>query len=65
MRRDIGRIRWGFFKHQKKVGVTCLVEVEGGKDLVPVTLFNAHEMTLREFALKINEKIAIAKAKKD
>jgi hypothetical protein len=50
MRRDIGRIRWGFFKHQKKVGITCLVDVEGGKDLVPCTFFNAHEMTLKEFA---------------
>jgi hypothetical protein len=65
MRRDIGRIAWGTFRHSKNVGVTCLVEVDGGKDLVPVTLFNAHEMTLKEFALKINEKIQRAKAKKD
>ena len=65
MRRDVGRIRWGFFKHQKKVGITCLVDVEGGKDLVPCTFFNAHEMTLKEFATAISEKTQRAKARKD
>jgi len=57
MRRDIGRIKWGFFKHDKNVSTTSLVEVEGGKDLTPVTLTNAHEMTLKEFAMKISEKV--------
>ena len=65
MRRDIGRISWGFFRHQKKVGITCLVEVDGGKDLVPCTIFNGHEMSLKEFTNTINEKIKRAKAKKD
>lgn len=65
MRRDVGRISWGFFRHQKKVGITCLVEVDGGKDLVPCTIYNAHEMTIKEFATAINTKVARAKAKKD
>lgn len=65
MRKDIGRIRWGFFKHQKKVGITCLVDVEGGSDLVPCTMFNAHELSLKEFAIAISEKVARAKARKD
>ena len=65
MRRDVGRIRWGFFHHQKKIGTTILVDVDGGKDLVPVTIYNAHELSLKEFALKINEKINRAKNKKD
>jgi len=58
MRRDIGRISWGFFRSQsKRVGVTCLVEVDGGSDLVPCTLFNAHELSLKDFAIEINKKI--------
>lgn len=65
MRRDVGRISWGFFRHQKRVGITCLVEVDGGKDLVPCTLFNVHEMSLEQFAQAINNKIKRAKAKQD
>jgi hypothetical protein len=33
--------------------------------LIPVTIWNAHELTLVEFAKAISEKIAKAKAKKD
>ena len=57
MRRDVGRFVWGYFRHTKRIGTTCLVNIEGGQDLVPVTLWDAHEMTLQEFAIKINEKI--------
>ena len=65
MRRDVGRLSWGRFRHQKKVGITILCEVDGGKDLVPCTFYNAHEMTIKEFAEAINAKVARAKAKKD
>jgi len=65
IRRNIGKIVWGYFKHQKKIGVTILCDVEGGRDLVPVTLWDAHEMTLLELAKKINEKIDRAKKNKD
>jgi hypothetical protein len=65
MRRDIGRFVWGYFKHEKRIGTTCLVDIDGGKDLVPVTLWNAHEMTLKEFTVAINEKIKRAQSKKD
>jgi pyruvate/2-oxoglutarate dehydrogenase complex dihydrolipoamide acyltransferase (E2) component len=65
IRRDVGRIVWGYFKHSKKIGTTCLVDVEGGKDLIPVTIWDAHTMTLLEFALKINEKIKRAQQNKD
>ena len=65
IRRDVGRLVWGYFKHNKRIGTTILVDIEGGKDLVPVTLWNAHEMSLKEFALAINEKIQRAKNKKD
>ena len=43
--------------HSKKVGITCLVDVEGGKDLTPCTIFNAHELSLKEFAISISEKV--------
>lgn len=65
MRRDVGRLTWGFFTHSKKIGITCLVDVEGGQDLVPITIFDAHEMTVLEFAKKCSEKVNRAKNKKD
>lgn len=65
IRRDIGRITWGYFSHSKSIGVTILVDVEGGADLVPITLYDAHNMTLLEFAKKCNERVLLAKNKKD
>merc|ERR1712176_79229 len=65
MRRDVGRLPWGTFKASKKFGVTVLVDVEGGKDLVPVTIWNGHEMTIFEVAKKIGEKVQRAKKGKD
>lgn len=50
MRRDVGRLPWGFFRASKKLGVTVLVDVEGGKDLVPVTIWDAHKMSIIEVA---------------
>ena len=49
-RRDIGRISWGSFKRSKKLGVTVLVDFQGGKDLIPVTVWDGHTMTIIEFA---------------
>ena len=46
IRRDVGHLVWGYFRHNKDIGITCLVDVEGGSDLCPVTIWNAHEMTL-------------------
>lgn len=65
IRRDIGRITFGYFSHSKSIGVTILVDVEGGADLVPITLYDAHNMTLLEFAKKCNERVLLAKNKKD
>ncbi len=62
MRRDIGRFTFGYFTHSKKIGITCLVDVEGS-DLVPVTLWDAHNMTLIEFAQKCSERVLKAKDK--
>jgi hypothetical protein len=41
-KRDIGRLPWGTFKAAKDLNLTCLVDRDGGKALVPVTLQNAH-----------------------
>ena len=65
MRRDIGRLPWGTFKAAKKLGVTVLVDVQGGKDLVPVTIWDAHKMTIFEVAKKISERVKRAKDGKD
>ena len=50
MRKNVGRIRWGTFHYDKEIGTTVLCDVEGGKDLVPVTVWNVHKMTLKEYA---------------
>lgn len=42
IRRDIGRITWGYFSHNKSIGITILVDVEGGADLVTITFYDAH-----------------------
>lgn len=42
IRRDIGRIKFGYFQMSKKLGVTILVDVDGGKDLTPVTVWDIH-----------------------
>jgi len=45
--------------------VTVLVDVEGGTDLVPVTIWDAHRMSIFEFAQKCNEKVNRARSRKD
>lgn len=65
MRRDVGRLPFGTFKHSKKIGTTILCDVEGGKDLVPITIWDAHTMTILEIAKKLNEKVDRAKKGKD
>ena len=65
MPRDVCRISWGYFKHSKRIGVTILCDVEGGQDLVPITLWDAHKMSILEFAAKCNERVNKAKTKQD
>jgi pyruvate/2-oxoglutarate dehydrogenase complex dihydrolipoamide acyltransferase (E2) component len=65
MRRDVGRLRFGYFAHSKEIGLTTLVDVEGGADLVPVTLWDAHKITVVEFAKQCSAKVMLAKNKKD
>ena len=65
MSRDVGRLTWGNFKHEKEIGVTILCDVDGGADLVPITLWDSHKLSVLEFAVKCTERVQKAKAKKD
>jgi len=63
-RQNWGRIVFGFFRPLKEMGITVLCD-NGGRDLVPVTIWNVHEMTLSEIALSLNVKVIKAKNNKD
>ena len=64
-RRDIGHIMFGFFKPATKIGYTVLCDQENGKDLVPITIWDAHSMPLEDIAKFLNEKVGKAKKNKD
>ena len=55
MRRDIGRIKWGTFQRAEHLGLSVLVDVEGGKDLVPVTFWDAQDKSILDIAKTCNE----------
>ena len=65
MRRDVGRMTFGYFTHSKTIGITVLVDVGGGQDLVPITLWDAHKNSVVEFGKKCSEYVVNAKNKKD
>jgi len=65
MRRDVGRLPMGTFSHSKKIGVTILCDVEGGKDLIPITIWDGHKMTIFELAKLIADRVSRAKKGKD
>ena len=56
-RRFVGKIKCGNFHPAKEIGVTLLVNVDGGKDLAAVTVFDLHKKTLPEFAEYLNAKV--------
>ena len=60
-RRDIGNIVWGWYQPAKKIGITVLCDSKGGKDLVPVTIWNAHELEVEEIATFFHDKVNRAK----
>ena len=75
MRRDIGRIKWGYvsysflqyiqFQRAKDLGLSVLVDVEGGNDLVPVTLWEAQDKSFVEIAANLNEQVQKTKKKQN
>ena len=64
-RRDMGRIMFGFFKPAKQIGYTVVCDQGGGKDLVPITIWDAHNKSLVEIATFLNEKVSKAKSNTD
>ena len=48
-----------------EVTVTCLVDVEGGKDLAAVAIKNCDKLTLEEIAAYIKEKASKVRTNKD
>ena len=65
MRRDIGHIPFGVFRHENRIGVTSLCDVEGGKDLIPVTVFDGHRLDIIDYASILASKTNKAKTNKD
>lgn len=65
MRRDVGHLPFGTFKADKSFGVTVLVDKDGGSDLVPVTIYDGHKLTIKQIAQTITEKVQRAKKGKD
>jgi len=61
----VGHVVFGNFRRDKELGTTVLVDVEGGADLVPITIWGAHDISIVEFARQCNEKVDKAKHKKD
>lgn len=62
-RRDIGRIVFGFFRPAKSIGITILCNQEGGRDLVPVTIWDAHTKSLLSIAKDLS--VRVEKAQKN
>lgn len=65
MRRDVGRISLGFFKHSKRIGLTVLMDVEGSQESIPITLWNAHELSIIEFAKKCDQLVKAKQSSPD
>ena len=70
-RRDVGHIKWGHviliifinhfqFQKSEKIGCTILVD-SNGKDLVPVSLWEAQDESILDLAKAMNEKVGRAK----
>lgn len=61
----LGRIAFGNFRHFKQADVSVLAAVEGGKDLVPVTIRGPHAKKIEEIADEINAKANKARKGED
>lgn len=64
-KRFIGKIKCGNFHKAKEVGVTLLVNVDGGKDLAAITVFDLHKKSMLEFAEYLNAKVSKQKKSED
>ena len=64
-RRDIGHIQFGCFKALDTIDITVLAEVDGGQDLVPLTIKEPHKMSLLDLAKFVRDKAMETKNKKN
>ena len=60
-RRLIGRLPFGNFKISKHPRLTVLVDKEGGKDLIPITVTEPGFLSITELAHELNKKITNAR----
>jgi len=65
IRQHVGYLLLGQFSSAEQIGLTCLVNLNEGKDLAPVTLFDAHNLTVAEYARQCTAHVERVKAKKD
>lgn len=63
MRRDIGRLTWGYFTHSKRIGLNIVFDDEATANPVPITIWDAHNLSLLEFAKICSEKVNRAQNK--
>lgn len=56
VKRTVGRIRCGNFHAATELGLTVLVNVDGGKDLAAVTCWDTHKKSIKEYAEFLNAK---------
>ena len=61
----LGRVAFGNFRHFEQADVTVLADVQGGKDLVPITIKAPHNMSLQDISEFINSKAKNAKKGND
>jgi len=61
----MGRIQFGYFKPSKSLGYTILCDQDGGKDLVPITIWDPQTKSLEEIAAFLNAKVLMAKKNTD
>jgi len=59
-----GKISFGKFIPYDKVSISCLVDIEGGKDLASITIEDCDKLTLEEVAEFIRDKARNIKEKK-
>lgn len=65
MRRDVGRLTFGYFTYSEKIGITLLVSADGDTQTTPITIWDGHNMTILEFAEECEAKTKQVKEKKD
>jgi hypothetical protein len=57
IRQHVGNLPLGNFRSDRQIGLTTLVDYNNGEDLVPVTLYNIHELSLVEFAKACSDRV--------